>query len=203
MSDADVDPFSEDWAEVARSIEANGRPWGYWHWRDKAVSERAAADEVLTAAGLNVVDLRSRSEDPPDCDATVDGLLWGIEVTEIVHQRTLEQALKLQQTHGGWPKGTIRYFEWDRQSLLTAIQKRIDKKDEGKVKGGPYDRYALVIVTDEFHLHRETVEEFLAGATFRARLITDVFLGLSYHPGPASEGGSCPVFRLDLRTPGR
>ena len=60
------------------------------------------------------------------------------------------------------------------------------------------DRYILVIVTDEFTLNRHTVEAFLAGATFRARMIDDVVLGLSYHPSSDEGGGSCPVFSLPL-----
>jgi hypothetical protein len=47
--------------------------------------------------------------------------------------------------------------------ILDALQHRIDEKDKPeKVKGGPYDRYILVIVTDEFTLNRHTIEAFLA-----------------------------------------
>ena len=56
----------------------------------------------------------------------------------------------------------------------------------------------LVIVTDEFTLDRHTVEAFLAGAAFRARMIDEVVLGLSYHPSSDEGGGSCPVFSLPL-----
>ena len=59
------------------------------------------------------------------------------------------------------------------------------------------DRYILV-GTDELTLIRHTVEAFLAGATFRARMIGDVVLGLSYHPSSDADGGSCPVFSLPL-----
>lgn len=175
--------------ESVRLIKANSRPWnGYWAWKDKPVGERGAAEEVLAAAGENVVDLRSRTDDPPDCEAVIDGRLCGIEVTELLHRKTLEQSLK----------GNGQHFVWSRESLLEEIQGRIDEKDRKKVKGGPYGRYILVMVTDEMFLTRDAVEEFLAGARFRAGRITDVYLGLSYHPGPEPEGGSCPVFRLDV-----
>jgi hypothetical protein len=56
----------------------------------------------------------------------------------------------------------------------------------------------LVIRTDEYVLDRDTVSRFLKEALFRATFITDAFLGLSYH----SEGGGCPVFRLNLHHTG-
>jgi hypothetical protein len=55
----------------------------------------------------------------------------------------------------------------------------------------------LVIHTDEMYLSKTNVEAFLTGARFQvADLITDAFLGLSYHAADSSEGGECPVFRL-------
>jgi hypothetical protein len=42
------------------------------------------------------------------------------------------------------------------------------------------------------------VEVFLNGATFRATMIDDVVLGLSYHPSSDEGGGACPVFSLPL-----
>jgi len=58
------------------------------------------------------------------------------------------------------------------------------------LKGGPYKRYTLVIHTDEMFLEATKVEQWLTMATFRARRITDVALGLSYEPAQKC----CPVF---------
>ena len=81
------------------------------------------------------------------------------------------------------------FLLWDRAQPLSALQARIDAKDQNW-KGGPYERYVLVIHTDEFSLDRDTVARFLQGATFQTQLLTDVFLGLSFD--------SNSVFRLDL-----
>jgi hypothetical protein len=63
------------------------------------------------------------------------------------------------------------------------LQRFIDRKDKlEKVKGGPYARYILVVVTDESLLGREDVAQFLEGVTFRTRLITEAYFGLSYDP---------------------
>jgi hypothetical protein len=83
MSEEEVDE-EPSLAEIAEIIRANVRPWNsYWAWRDKTVGERGAAYAILKAAGVNAEGLVSRQQghDPPDCEATVDGCLTGIEVT--------------------------------------------------------------------------------------------------------------------------
>jgi hypothetical protein len=82
----------------------------------------------------------------------------------------------------------------DREEFIRALQERIDAKDQAKLKGGPYSRYILVVHTDEMFLAATQIEQWLAGAAFRASRITDILLGLSYDP--ANKG--CPVFRLPV-----
>lgn len=94
-----------------------------------------------------------------------------------------------------------QYRVWDQRGLRAALQQRIDRKDDpSKLKGGPYERYILVIVTDEIYLTEANVETFLSDAGFRAGLVTDACLGLAYHPADPAQGreGSCPVFRLTI-----
>ena len=95
------------------------------------------------------------------------------------------------------PKLTWPFAEWPRESLLEAIQARIDEKDVSHKS--KYVRYALVLVTAEMNLYRARVEECLAGAKFKAKLINDVYFGLDYHSDPLTgKGGGIPVFRLRL-----
>jgi hypothetical protein len=165
----------------------------FWVWPDRPVEERGIATEILRQGGVDFADMRSRKqgEDPPDCEATLDGRFAGVEVTELIDRPALEQNLR--------QSGRSRvYFDWDKSTFLAALQNRIDAKDRAW-KGEPYDRRVLVIHTDEYNLDRDIVSHFLEGALFRATFITDVFLGLSYHPSVESEGGGCcPVFRLSL-----
>lgn len=60
----------------------------FWYWRDRPVQERVNAANVLKAAGVKIVELVSRNEreQPPDCEAKLDGQFSGIEVTELLHQ---------------------------------------------------------------------------------------------------------------------
>ena len=138
---------------------------------------------------------RPEREDPPDCEGTLDGQWSGVEVTELVHRPTLERSLKAlkEREAGREPTKPEAYFRWDRDDFLGALQKLITDKDEAKLKGGPYRKYVLIIHTDEFFLDRRAVDHFLRGAKCRSRLITDVFLGLSYEPG-----FGIPTFRLEL-----
>jgi hypothetical protein len=64
-----------------------------------------------------------------------------------------------------------------------------------RYKGGPHKRKILIIHTDERELEPDRVAKFLEGATFPARQLTDVVLGLSYWPG---EIGRYPTFPLSL-----
>jgi hypothetical protein len=157
----------------------------FWYWRDRPVQERVNAANVLKAAGVKIVELVSRNEreQPPDCEAKLDGQFSGIEVTELVH-RTARRSIKARRERaaGKKPKRPEVIFVWDRGDVLSALQARIERKQEGW-QGGPYQRRVLVMYTDEFLLDRVRVGGFLQEATFQTTFFTDVFLGLSYHDG--------------------
>jgi hypothetical protein len=173
----------------------NQREWnGFWFWRDKPVGERAIARNILEEAGVQIDGLRSLDQDPPDCEALLDGEFSGIEVTELVHRTTLERSIKAvrQRSRGEEPQKPEAYFVWGRDDLIAALQAMLIVKDAAKLKR-TYERYALVIHTDECFLDSENVERFLKGARFKASLITHAFLGLSYEPGKGY-----PVFPLEL-----
>jgi hypothetical protein len=139
----------------------------------------------LTAAGLHVEDLLACDNDPPDCVALISGRRCGIEVTELVHSKTLKNSIK----------GARQYFAWDKLDFRDELVGRIRRKDHPKnLTGGPYHRYILVIVTDEMFLDRVTVGRFLEGPSFETELITDAYLALSYDPHVQA----CPIFTLPI-----
>jgi hypothetical protein len=178
-------------------VLANKREWnGFWFWRDKPVGERGAARNILQEAGVQVDDLRSLDpeQEPPDCEATLDGRFSGVEVTELVHRPTLERSIKAvgQRSRGEEPRKPEAYFVWGRDDLVEALQKMLDVKNSKKPRRS-YERYVLVIHTAEYLLDSEKVGHFLKGANFNTSLITRAFLGLSYEPGKG-----CPVFELEL-----
>jgi hypothetical protein len=158
----------------------------YWHWHDRPVQERVNAAKILEAAGVQIVDLGSRHqlEQPPDCEATLDEQVSGIEVTELLHQPTAERSIRAarERAAGNEPERPEAFFDWGRDILLSALRARIDRKQR-RWQGGPYQRRVLVMCTNEFFLDRIRVERFLQGAIFQNRFFTDVFLGLSYAEG--------------------
>ncbi|PSO25207.1 hypothetical protein [Bradyrhizobium sp. MOS002] len=187
---------NEDAGDFERLILANTREWNsFWFWRDKAVGERGAALEILEAAKVQVADLRSLDQDPPDCEAMLDGKFSGIEVTELVHKPTLERSIKAvrQRARGEEPPKPEAYFNWSRDDLVDALQKLLHVKNS-KLPARSYEQYVLVIHTAEFFLDSGTVERFLQGASFSSGLISRAFLGLSYEPGDRGY----PVFELEL-----
>ena len=133
-------------------------------------------------------------QDPPDCEATLDGKWSGVEVTELVHRPTLERSIKAvrQRSRGEEPQKPEAYFVWDRDDPIAALQELLAVKDSAKLKRS-YEQYVLVIHTDEVFLDSDRVERFLQGASFNTSLITRAFLGLSYEPGKGY-----PVFALEL-----
>jgi hypothetical protein len=178
-------------------VLANKREWNsFWFWRDKPVGESGAARAILEAAKVQATDLRSLDQDqqPPDCEATLDGQFSGIEVTELVHRPTLERSIKAvrQRSRGEEPQRPEAYFRWDRDDLVEALQKLLDVKNS-KPPARAYEQYVLVIHTAEYLLDSASVERFLQGARFGTGLITRAFLGLSYEPGKGY-----PVFELEL-----
>jgi hypothetical protein len=184
-----TDPDELDYLRVM--LAKKRKRSSYWVGPHRPVAERGIAKNILEEAGENVADMRSRErgQDPPDCEAMLDGRFSGIEVTELIDRQALEQSLR-------HPESPV-YFDWDNPTFLAAVQDRINVKDRDW-DAGRYARRVLVIHTDEFVLDRDTVDRFLKGALFRTTFITDAFLGLSYHASVEPEGGHCPVFRLEL-----
>ena len=167
---------------------------------DKPIKQCGAVKDVLEAAEVKFTGLRPCQDDPPDCEAFIDGQWSGIEHSELVCQKNLEaniQELRKRAANAP-PKLTGPFAEWPRESLLAAIQTRIDEKDVSHKS--EYKRYVLVLVTAEMVLYRAYVEECLGGVKFRVRFLTDVFFGLAYHPADpvTGKGGGIPVFRLPL-----
>ncbi len=118
----------------------------------QARGEHAAASEILRQAKFKVGELASRRDDPPDCEGMLDRQWSAVEVTELVHEPTLARSIKAirERAAGREPENPEAYYAWDRADLLCALQERIDVKDAVTLKGGPYERYVLVMHTDEF-----------------------------------------------------
>lgn len=156
------------------------------------MQERDDAREAMRRFGVVPEKVRSRPahEDPPDCEALHEGERWAIEVTELVHRPSLKQRLAGNPVH----------HDWEPRELQDAIAERIAEKDRRVLKGGPYQRFFVVLRTEEAYLDREGVVRALEGFQLATSRITDACLVLPYHPSvdPDSPSGH-PVILLRLR----
>ena len=132
-------PDGEDMSleNILRLMEENGRPWlGYWAWKDKPIGERNAVREAFAGIGLEPTGLQSLGDgqDPPDCEVIVDGRLCGVEVTELVHARTMKRSIKAQKMRKAVgipaPHEAEVYFAWERNDLVEALRALFDRKDQ-------------------------------------------------------------------------
>jgi len=137
--------------------------------------------EALEKVGKSFIDgnsimSRGRGNDPPDCEANdLDGNLIGIEVTELVDPEAII-AFKKNQVY--------EWAEWDKTKLIAAINNRLDAKDiPGKIKGGPYASYILIVHTDEPLLNADYAKTLLKEYRFAKRILIDrAFLFIFYDP---------------------
>jgi hypothetical protein len=163
----------------------------FWDWPNKPVKELVVARQILLDAKFEVTKFGSRRDDPPDCEGLLDGQWSAVELTQLMHEKARAQSMKAIKQQPEQPEW---YYLWDRDDVLRAIQELIEVKDAKRYQGGPYQRFVLVIYTDEFVLKNATMQQLLDGATFFTRVFTDVVVGLSYEQA----SGSYPTFRLSL-----
>lgn len=154
----------------------------FFAWDDKQVAEHGVVGtffEVASAEpGAPFRNMMSRpaGRDPPDCEALdAQGRRLGIEVTELVDERAIQQS-----------RHDPRFWAatWDAGKLIQMLEERLRAKDRpATVHGGPYDEYWLVVHCDEALLSIANVREWLAGHVFaRPMLLTRAYLLLSYDP---------------------
>ena len=167
----------------------------FFEFPDKAIKEKIVAEQLIEQleqeAGSPIKKLVERSEgqDPPDLEVHFGGgKIYALEVTEIVDQKKIEEIRRRSSPESDFRVYTKRDFE-------ESIRSRLQQKDSKILKGGPYDKYIVVLHTDEFSLDREQVANFTARMhSIPVKQIDAAYVLLSYNPAV----GSYPVFRLWL-----
>ncbi len=191
MSDNDDAEFIE-----ALRTAAEGERRGYadfFSWPDRSVAEWGIATTFAEAAPAEPgapfghIVPRGQGNDPPDCEAKdCHGRRIGIEITELVSQRAIEQVRR-----SGEPYSLLAL--WTRELFLAQIADLLAKKDAKTLKDPPYDEYIVLIHTAEMYLPAATVDGWLSGHRFPApKQVSRAYLLLSYDahvPG-------YPYFRL-------
>jgi len=147
---------------------------------DKRLDELGAVEGLLE--GMRVRgDIRYERptvspRDPPDCVAhTPAGDRVAMEVTDLID----EESVRRSQRDGL----TAVAHTWTHAELLAKLDERLRSKDGKALKGGPFERYVVVITTDEPMLSPEPVETWLSAASFGPfSSIDEAYLLFSYFP---------------------
>ena len=146
----------------------------------------------------------SSERDPPDCYGTTDdGKIFGIEVTELVHQKTVERhQLRRnaeQKGHTPSPKAADRWdlAIWTAEALRPALIAIVQGKDKPAI-GGPFAPYLVAIVTDEGSITPALVAEAMTGIEVECRHVDGAYLLLSYDPRAENFPNRIPVYRIPV-----
>ena len=148
---------------------------------DKALAELMTAREAFTARGVDAdLEYGPDSNSPPDIVARVGSYRWGVEVTELVSRAAIEVNITAK-TEGGRV-----YAVWTAEKIASELQTRIAEKDGAtNVAGGRYDRYVLVIHTDEPDIDEPKLLRALEHLIVPTQLVQECWL-MFYRAG--SEG---------------
>ena len=175
-------------------VEAVQRSRGhaeFFDWPDKSVKEWGVATTFVEELERDCKVLISSvklhpggANHAPDVQLTKnDGENWGVEITELVSQAAIEKT----------KQGEIPDTEWLDEELVRAFHAIVARKDRPEnVKGGPYDRYLLLVHTDEPELPFAQLAETLGRLDFQTRLIDEIHVLVSYDPGRER----CPILHL-------
>lgn len=166
--------------------------------KDKQHIERQAAEEWASSMaetfGLEITNVRSSDNDPPDCYATLAGKTISIEMTELVDGDLLRKIDHARQA--GHTANSSTFFndvQWTPSRLWTAIEKGVDDKDRKyAARGLKFD--FLVMYTDEDWLSPQLVEATLKQRTMAPRgAFSAAYLLRTHFPGYSEHW---PVFEL-------
>lgn len=165
----------------------------YFNTGDGDADESGAAVDLIESLSgddrieIQVGSLRSKGKgnDPPDCGAMLtDGRRLGIEVTELIDQKSLAAHCAHEGSKG------ISPLVYTKELFINRLQGRMNakKRSLNALKGGPYDFLILLIITDELLLTYEDVSAWLDGASFDLPEPWDqIFLLFSYSPNFAKQ----------------
>lgn len=141
--------------------------------------------------GLELLDLRLASPDPPDLVVALGSSVIGLEVTELV----CSNAIKANKKAGG--DDLVVYRHWRTGEVRGALQARLAEKNLCQLKGGPFDEFWVCVHTDEPELSPERVAEDLGHVALGPfPRIDRAFLLFSYTPGTKTY----PLIELSLAT---
>ena len=199
----------ESVAEILRRhVETERAYASYWKFSlDRQVEEQHVAACLIpyleAFEGWAGATVAISEDDPPDCYGVAAGKKFGIEVTELVHEKTVAaHQLRRNAERKGLlppPKAADAWdtAQWTARALRAALTAIVEQKDKPAI-GGPFSPYLVAIFTDELTVTPELVTEAMAGVTITSRHIDDAYLLLSYDPRAEESPNRIPVYKIPV-----
>ncbi len=183
MDDEELDAIKEALSKKRR-VYASMREGGTKEQKEFwAVSDLLAS--MHDAGDMRFANPRMAADDPPDCTVdTSEGELVAVEVTEFVSQEAVERNQRADpEAIAQFEPGAYVFQDWTEDDFVTHLSDVLERKDGKTLLGGPYDRYVVVVHTDEPFLLRAECEEWLAGRSFGPfKQIEEAYLLHGYEP---------------------
>jgi len=167
---------------LAESIRRQRGYADFFDWSDKSLKEWGIAQSFVEELHRDCGPIIAAGKQhpgganyAPDFQLdTTSGEVWGIEITEFVSQDAIHQT----------KRGKAVLAEWPDEELVAEFRRIVARKDQPeKIRGGPYDRYGLLMHTDEPMFNAERLSAVLARLDIETRTIDEVYVLLSYDPG--------------------
>jgi hypothetical protein len=152
----------------------------FFDWPDKCQKEAGIMDEFVKGLERDGLKIESGKQHPGGQNHAPDFQLitrlhgtWGIEITELVSQCAIEET----------KNGTPVFAGWTDDELISGFHTLVNRKDNPEnVRGGPYDRYILLVHVDEMMLAADRIAKVIGTSNFTTHLIDDIYVLLSYDP---------------------
>lgn len=184
--------MDDDLIRQLKHLIEHTRPDGSGRLKSRLYRQEQELDDAknaLNGLGYSGFSLSS-GNDPPDCEAIVDGELWGIEVTELVHEPSMRNRIRGTEQ---------RHYEWTDQELRDAVVRLIDEKDAKPFRGGPFSHKLLVIATREMHAEKARLDPILENVILPCSQLTDICVSYGYHSNAAGyTGPEYPATRIKI-----
>lgn len=166
-------------------------PRGYWQQIKERNWVSEFAERLYKDFGVEINEIKSNANDPPDVFASRNGCRVGIEVTELVKSQILEKIDLDRRGKQSYPLyEKICDQEWSRGDFERALRERITAKEKraSTLEKG-FD--ILLIRSDEEGLTPSLVSDWLAVMRFSSTHIKEIYLQLMYWPNHGY-----PLFKL-------
>ena len=172
-----------------------GEKRGHWREIQESGCVQDFAKSLSAEFGIEITEIESNPNDPPDCFAIKSGKKIGIEVTELVKSEILSRFAQARIGRMQYPPGEqLSDEEWTQEEFTKKVGELIAQKDaKAKKKDVIFD--VVLIYTDEGGLTPECLEDWLSNEKFSTTNIREVFLLRSYWPGYREHA---PLFKLNV-----